>query len=117
MTTHLPSEQGEEGLSRRGLVQALAAGTAAASIAAPSLAQQTAAVVAEATSPDYARKRVKAHLLRFITLHEQLTVTRVDETFLKRIEWLDNIFPEVNYRYWDFENTLTSTPRADTKAS
>src|SRR5947207_909153 len=54
MTTHLQSEQGEDGVSRRGLVAALAAG-AAASIAAPSLAQQTAAVVAEATAADYAR--------------------------------------------------------------
>ena len=52
------------------------------------------------TSPDYARKRVKDHLLRFIALHEQLTATRVDEVWLKRVEWLDNIFPEVNYRYW-----------------
>jgi 1,4-alpha-glucan branching enzyme len=52
------------------------------------------------TSPDYARKRVKDHLLRFIALHEQLTTTRVDEQWLKHIEWLDNIFPEVNYRYW-----------------
>src|SRR2546425_68585 len=52
------------------------------------------------TSPGYARKRVKDHLLRFIALHEQLTATRVDEVWLKRVEWLDNIFPEVNYRYW-----------------
>ena len=52
------------------------------------------------TSPDYARKRVKDHLLRFISLHEQLTTTRVDESCLKRVEWLDNVFPEVNYRYW-----------------
>src|SRR6266851_2528113 len=54
MTTHLQSEQIEEGLSRRGLVQVLAAGAAAASIATPSLAQQTSAL-AEATSADYAR--------------------------------------------------------------
>src|SRR5438445_7937600 len=54
MTTHLPSEQFEAGLSRRGLVQALAAGAAAASVATPSSAQQT-AVLAEATSADYAR--------------------------------------------------------------
>src|SRR3981081_1645304 len=54
MTTHLQSEQIEEGLSRRGLVQALAAGAAAASVATPSLAQQT-AVLAEATSADYVR--------------------------------------------------------------
>jgi len=39
-------------------------------------------------------------LLRFIALHEQLTATRVNEAWLKRVEWLDNIFPEVNYRYW-----------------
>jgi haloacetate dehalogenase len=44
----------EEGLSRRGLVQALAAGAAAASIAAPARAQSS-AIVAEATEPDYAR--------------------------------------------------------------
>jgi 1,4-alpha-glucan branching enzyme len=52
------------------------------------------------TSPDYARKRVKDHLLRFIALHEQLTATQVDKDWLARIEALDNIFPDINYRYW-----------------
>jgi haloacetate dehalogenase len=54
---HLPSEQNEEGLSRRGLVQVLAAG-AAASIATPSLGQPgvaSSAVLSEATSADYTR--------------------------------------------------------------
>ena len=54
MTTHPKSEKIEEGLSRRGLVRALAAGAASASIATPSLAQPT-AVLAEATSADYVR--------------------------------------------------------------
>src|SRR5258705_8547146 len=54
MTVHPESENVEEGLSRRGLVQALAAGAAAASIATPSLAQST-AIVAEATQADYSR--------------------------------------------------------------
>jgi haloacetate dehalogenase len=54
MTTHLPSEQNREGVSRRGLVQALAAGTAAASIATPALAEPS-AVLAEATAADYVR--------------------------------------------------------------
>ena len=54
MTTRLQSAQIEEGLSRRGLVQALAAGAAAASVATPALAQP-AAVLAEATPADYAR--------------------------------------------------------------
>ena len=52
LTTHLQTEQ-IGGLSRRSLVQALAAGTAA-SVATPSLAEPT-AVLAEATSADYLR--------------------------------------------------------------
>jgi len=52
------------------------------------------------TSPNYARQRVKDHLLRFIALHEQLTITRVDERWLAQVEATDNIFPEINYRYW-----------------
>ena len=52
------------------------------------------------TSPDYARQRVKTHLLRFTKLYEQLIAKTVDEAWLRKIEWLDNIFPEVNYRYW-----------------
>src|ERR1700751_2344460 len=54
MNTHLQSELKEEGLSRRGLVQPLSLGAAAASVATPSLAQQT-TVLAEATSADYVR--------------------------------------------------------------
>jgi len=52
------------------------------------------------TSPEYAKKRVKDHLLRFIALHSQLTTTKVDEKWLKQIEATDNLFPEVDYRYW-----------------
>jgi 1,4-alpha-glucan branching enzyme len=52
------------------------------------------------TSPNYARKRVKDHLLRFIALHEQLTTTRVDEKWLGHIEAMDNPFPDLDYRYW-----------------
>jgi 1,4-alpha-glucan branching enzyme len=52
------------------------------------------------TSPDYARKRVKDHLLRFIAIHEQLTATRIDEPWLARIESMDNIFPDIDYHYW-----------------
>ena len=54
MTKHPPADQTDTAVTRRSLVQALAAG-AAASAATPSLAQQQAAVVAEATPADYAR--------------------------------------------------------------
>ena len=52
------------------------------------------------TSPDYARRRVKDHLLRFIALHDQLTATSVDEKWLAEAESRDNIFPDVDWRYW-----------------
>jgi len=52
------------------------------------------------TSPEYARRRVKDHLLRFSKIYEQLTASKVDEAWLKEVELKDNIFPEVNYRYY-----------------
>jgi len=52
------------------------------------------------TSPEYAKRRVKDHLLRFIALHEQLTQTQVDEKWLARIEARDNLFAGVNPGYW-----------------
>jgi 1,4-alpha-glucan branching enzyme len=52
------------------------------------------------TSPDYARRRVKDHLLRFIALHEQLTETKVDEKWLREVEARDNLFPDVDWTCW-----------------
>ena len=52
------------------------------------------------TSPEYARKRVKDHLLRFIALHDQLTRDSVDAAWLGEVESRDNLFPGIDYRYW-----------------
>jgi 1,4-alpha-glucan branching enzyme len=52
------------------------------------------------TSPDYARRRVKDHLLRFLRLYEMLFDGTVDEAWLARVEWQDNLFPQVEWRYW-----------------
>jgi 1,4-alpha-glucan branching enzyme len=52
------------------------------------------------TCPDYARKRVTDHLLRFNALHDQIAGNRLDEGWLSKIEGRDNLFPDVNYRYW-----------------
>jgi len=52
------------------------------------------------TSPDYARKRIKNHLLRFTLLYEQLTKNTRDQNALGMIESSDNIFPDVDYSYW-----------------
>jgi 1,4-alpha-glucan branching enzyme len=52
------------------------------------------------TSPDYARRRIKDHLLRFTRLYEQLLQGRLDETWLAQVEAADNLFPRLGYRYW-----------------
>jgi 1,4-alpha-glucan branching enzyme len=52
------------------------------------------------TSPEYAKKRVKDHLLRFLALHQQLTEDKIDEPQLRKLETVDNVFPKVDYRYW-----------------
>jgi 1,4-alpha-glucan branching enzyme len=52
------------------------------------------------TSPDYARRRVKTHLLNFIGLHDQLVSTNVDERWLQELESRDNIFPHADWNYW-----------------
>jgi len=52
------------------------------------------------TSPEYARKRVKDHLLRFLAVYEQLRGGSIDERWLGDVESRDNLFPELSYRYW-----------------
>lgn len=52
------------------------------------------------TMVEYAVKRTKTHLLRFNRLYEQVRTGRVDEPWLKKVEYLDNIFPEIDYRVY-----------------
>ena len=52
------------------------------------------------TTPDYARLRVQDHLLRFTGLYEQLTRGQIDEPGLRELEARDNLFPDLDYRYW-----------------
>ncbi|HKQ37967.1 MAG TPA: 1,4-alpha-glucan branching protein domain-containing protein [Verrucomicrobiae bacterium] len=52
------------------------------------------------TSPDYARQRIKDHILRFTQLYEQLKAGRINESLLTFLESADNLFPDINYRYW-----------------
>jgi len=54
------------------------------------------------TSPDYARQRIKDHLLRFRVIYEQL-IKREEQAEtgkLAQIEMTDPLFPRVNPQYW-----------------
>ena len=50
------------------------------------------------TVVEYAVKRTKTHLLRFLKLYRQIKCNRIDEPFLADIEGKDNLFPDIDYR-------------------
>jgi len=52
------------------------------------------------TAREYATKRTIDHLARFNCLHDQLATNRIDEEFLRDCESRDNLFPNVNWRYY-----------------
>ena len=55
-------------------------------------------IMAAGTHTDYAVRRTKEHLLRFIHLYENIESNSIDEAWLSDIEYKDNIFPELDYR-------------------
>jgi 1,4-alpha-glucan branching enzyme len=52
------------------------------------------------TAREYATKRTIDHLARFNRLHDQLVTNTVDEESLRECESRDNLFPNVNWRYY-----------------
>ncbi|MFH1067633.1 MAG: 1,4-alpha-glucan branching protein domain-containing protein [bacterium] len=52
------------------------------------------------TMVPYAVKRTKDHLMRFTRLYDQIMSNQIDEAFLGNCEWRDNIFPNINWRYY-----------------
>jgi 1,4-alpha-glucan branching enzyme len=52
------------------------------------------------TAREYATKRTLDHLARFNKLHDQFVTGRLDEKFLADCEWRDNLFPNLNWRYY-----------------
>jgi 1,4-alpha-glucan branching enzyme len=52
------------------------------------------------TAREYAGKRTLDHLGRFNQLHDQFVTGQVDEKFLADCEWRDNLFPNLNWRYY-----------------
>jgi 1,4-alpha-glucan branching enzyme len=52
------------------------------------------------TAREYATKRTLDHLSRFNRLHDQLVTNTVDEEFLRECESRNNLFPNVNWRYY-----------------
>jgi 1,4-alpha-glucan branching enzyme len=82
-----------EGLQRRALNQA-------ARELLLAQASDWAFIMRTGTMVDYAVRRTKEHVLRFLRLSEQVRGHNVDESWLSFVEGRDNIFPELDYRVY-----------------
>jgi 1,4-alpha-glucan branching enzyme len=52
------------------------------------------------TMVPYAVRRTRSHLMRFQKLYEDIQKEQVDSGWLEKVEAIDNIFPQVNYRVY-----------------
>jgi 1,4-alpha-glucan branching enzyme len=52
------------------------------------------------TAREYASKRTIEHLSRFNKLHDQLVAREINEAFLANAESRDNLFANLNWRYY-----------------
>ncbi|MEB3187072.1 MAG: 1,4-alpha-glucan branching protein domain-containing protein [bacterium] len=52
------------------------------------------------TMVEYAVKRTRSHIQRFHKLYDEIQRGQIDEAWLAKCEYLDNIFPEINYRVY-----------------
>ena len=52
------------------------------------------------TAKEYAAKRTTDHLIRFNRLYQEFVTDEIDKKFLSDCEWRDNLFPNLNWRYY-----------------
>ncbi len=52
------------------------------------------------TMVPYAERRTKSHLLRFNKIYDDLMAESLDAGWLEKVETIDNIFPNINYRVY-----------------
>ena len=52
------------------------------------------------TATGYAAKRTHSHLRRFHTLHQEILAGEIRADWLARLEYVDSIFPNIDYRVY-----------------
>ena len=50
------------------------------------------------TMVPYAIRRTRSHLLRFNKIYDDILIGKIDSGWLEKVELIDNIFPNINYR-------------------
>lgn len=57
-------------------------------------------IMRSGTMVPYANRRTKSHLMRFNKLYEDVMAGTVDSGWLEKVEHMDNIFPNIDYRVY-----------------
>ena len=57
-------------------------------------------IMCTGTMVPYAVRRTRSHLMRFNQLYEDIKQGKIDSGWLKKVENIDNIFPNINYRVY-----------------
>ncbi|MGF1494122.1 MAG: glycoside hydrolase family 57 protein [Microcoleaceae cyanobacterium] len=55
-------------------------------------------IMSTVTMVPYAVRRTQSHLMRFAKLYEDVTTGKIDSGWLQKVEEIDNIFPNINYK-------------------
>ncbi len=55
-------------------------------------------IMTTGTMVEYAEKRTKEHIHNFTALYEQIKNNTIDERYLYNLEYINNIFPDIDYR-------------------
>jgi 1,4-alpha-glucan branching enzyme len=55
-------------------------------------------IMKSGTTIEYANKRITDHLARFNYLHDCIRKNNINERYLTALEFMDNIFPDIDYR-------------------
>lgn len=57
-------------------------------------------IIKNNTTVEYATRRINSHIDRFKKLYGDITKNKIDNKWLSKIEELDNIFPDIDYRVY-----------------
>ena len=57
-------------------------------------------IMTTGTMVEYAEKRTKEHIYNFTTLYNQIKGNSIDEGFLSNLEYINNIFPNIDYKVY-----------------
>ncbi|BAF60409.1 MAG: DUF1957 domain-containing protein [Pelotomaculum sp.] len=57
-------------------------------------------IMSTGTMVDYAIKRTKTHVSNFLRLYEEIEGNKIDEGWLSALEYRNNIFPDIDYRWY-----------------